>query len=162
MIADKGSFFITNYGGAKENKILCINPALVEPGKQTTWIEPARNLALNFNPIGIAAHTNRFMILQPNGRINVYDRDKGEVVRDFNSIAGATFNRVHKIYIHGDQIRIVDAGAKRIYEIGIHVNEIREYDILTRSTNSTILRVRTKEGREILVDTETHEIVEEL
>lgn len=162
MIADKGSFFITNFGGAKENKVLCVNPALLEPGKQTTWVQPARNIALDFNPIGIAAHTNRFMILQADGRINVYDRDKGEVVRTFNSVAGTIFNRVHKIYVNGDRIRIVDSGAKRIYEIGIHVNEIREYDVITRGGEGNIVKVVTEAGQELLVDLDTHEVIREL
>lgn len=162
MIEDKGSFFITNFGGAAQNKVLCIDPTLLVPGSQTSWIEPARNLSLNFNPVGIAAHSDRFLILQGDGKINIYDRKKGEVTRTFDSIFGAKFTKPQKIYMQDDQMWVVDYGSKEIYNALITTNEIREYSFVTRGGNSTLVQVEDEAGRKLVVDVETHEIVEVL
>lgn len=162
MIDDKGALFITNFGGAATNKVLCIDPTLVEKGVQRSWIEPARNLALNFNPVGLAAHSDRFLILQGDGQINIYDRNKNEVVRKFNSIYGAKFTKPQKIYVRGDRMWVVDYGSKEIYNVLIVTNEIREYALMTRSGDNTLVMVKDETGRSLIVDVITHEIVEEL
>lgn len=162
MIEDKGSLFITNFGGSAENKVLCIDPTLVVKGQESSWVEASRNLSLNFNPVGIAAHSDRFLILQPDGKLNIYDRNKGEVIRTFDSIFGTKFTKPQKLYINGDQMWIVDYGSKEIYNALITTNEIREYSLLTRAGNSNLAQVKDANGNILVVDLLTHEVVESL
>lgn len=68
------------------------------------------------------------MVSASNGSIYIYDRTKKEWGNSFKSVNGYTFKKAEKLLIAGSSLWVSDTNAKKLIEVKIYKNEIREYE----------------------------------
>lgn len=162
MAIDGDIIWLTEFGsGTTNRKITCIDPLKLKQGDNSVeLLDKNREISLEFSPTGLSFHNTRLLIAG-NGKINVYDRNKEQIIKSFGSVSGATFNWVQKLYMDNGNLWVTDTGAKRVYKIFITVNEIREFEKIpsTRSDVRNLIRCKDATGNYIIVDLDTHEIV---
>lgn len=164
MILEEDGIYLTNFGQTTAKQILCLNPELTTKGDNVNLIDETRNIPLDFAPVGLGSYDNRFLIVQNDGKIHIYDREKEKIVNSFSKIYGANFKKAEKLRkVDNEHFWITDVNAKKVYHVEITMNEIREFLPVpeTRSSGGSWVKVKDTNGKEIIVDVEIHEIVSE-
>lgn len=128
MVQDStGIIYLADYGQYGNKKIQAIDTALVKKGDQKILIDTERTLPLNFNPCGIALHEDRMIVSAGNGSLFIYDRTKEAWENGFKSVKGYTFLKPEKLLVDHNSLWVSDVNAKKLIEVKIYKNEIREY-----------------------------------
>lgn len=164
MIMEEDGIYLTNFGQLAAKQIICLDPELTVKGDNLNLIDEARSIPLDFNPVGLGAHEDRFLIVQNSGVIHIYDRKKEKFVNSFSKIYGANFKKAEKMrMVDNEHFWITDVSANKVYLVEITMNEIREFLPVpeTRSNGGAWVKVKGANGKEIVVDVETHEIISE-
>ena len=129
MVQDStGIVYLADYGQYGNRKIQAIDTARIEKGDQKILIDAEKTLGTSFNPCGIALHNDQIMVSASNGSIYIYDRTKKEWGNSFKSVNGYTFKKAEKLLIAGSSLWVSDTNAKKLIEVKIYKNEIREYE----------------------------------
>lgn len=129
MVQDStGIVYLADFGQSGNKKIQAIDTALIEKGDKKILIDTEKTLPLNFNPCGIALHEDRMIVSAQNGSLSIYDRTKESWENSFKSVKGYTFKKPEKLLIDNNSLWVSDVNARKLVEVKIYKNEIREYD----------------------------------
>ena len=127
MVQDStGIVYLADFGQYGNQKIQAIDTTLIEKGDQKILIDTEKTLPLSFNPCGIALHENRMILSAQNGSLFIYDRTKRNWENSFKSVKGYTFKKPEKLLVDQNTLWVSDVNAKKLVEIKIYKNEIRE------------------------------------
>lgn len=129
MVQDStGIVYLADYGQYGNKKIQAIDHTLIEKGDQKMMIDEEKTLPLSFNPCGIALHEDRMIVSAQNGSLSIYDRTKESWENSFKSVKEYTFKKPEKLLIDNNSLWVSDVNARKLVEVKIYKNEIREYD----------------------------------